>query len=106
MGPCRFTQQQEERTAAVTAEYDTVQQQLAQLHLAAAELGSTARMSEAQQQLAQMTSTLAAADKEHAARVAGILRKLQVRQAQLPIMLVMGFLAGAAVGLASCKTGR
>lgn len=74
----------------MTAEYDALQQQLAQLHLAAAELGSTARMSEAQQQLAQMTSTLAAADNEHAARVAGILRKLQVRQTRLSVTVVMG----------------
>jgi cytochrome c biogenesis protein CcdA len=79
----------------VTAECDVLQQQLAQLHLAAAELGSTARISEAQQQLAQMTSTLAAADKEHAARVAGILRKLQVRQAQLSTMFNMNVLVGA-----------
>lgn len=75
----RLAEQEEARAATVAAEYEALQQQLAQLHLSAAELGSSARMSEAQQQLAQMETTLAAADKEHAARVAAILNKLQVR---------------------------
>lgn len=75
---CRFTQRQEERAEAVAAEYKSLQQQLAQLHRTAAELGSSARLSEAQQQLGHMEATLAAADQEHAARVASILRKLQV----------------------------
>lgn len=76
---CRFMQRQEARAGAVAAEYESLQQQLAQLHRAAAELGSSARLSEAQQQLGQMEATLEAADREHAARVASILGKLQVR---------------------------
>jgi hypothetical protein len=77
---CRFAQRQEARAGAVVAEYESLQQQqLAQLHRAAAELGSSARLSEAQQQLGQMEATLEAADREHAARVASILGKLQVR---------------------------
>lgn len=75
---CRFTQRQEARAGAVAAEYQSLQQQLEQLHMAAAELGSSARLSEAQQQLGAMESTLEAADREHAARVASILKKLQV----------------------------
>lgn len=88
---CRFTQQQEVRTEAVTAEYAALQQQLAQLHLTAADLGSSARMSDVQQQMAQMESTLAAADREHAARVAGILRKLKVSRHLLHRLGSVGF---------------
>lgn len=75
---CRFTQRQEARAEAVAAEYKSLQEQLAQLHMTAAELGSSARLSQAQQQLGHMESTMAAADQEHAARVASILRRLQV----------------------------
>jgi len=58
-----------------------MQQQLSQLHLSAAGVGSSARLSEAQQQLAQLEANLALADQEHQQRVASILRKLQVRHA-------------------------
>jgi hypothetical protein len=46
-------------------------------------------MSEVQQQMAQMESTLAAADREHAARVAGILRKLKVSRHPWHTFLLM-----------------
>lgn len=62
----------------MSATYAALQQQLSELHLAAAELGSSARLSEAQQQLAHMQATLAEADAEHEARVSSILSKLQV----------------------------
>lgn len=77
----RFEQQQQVRMAVIAAERGALQQQLSQLHLAAAELGSAARLSQAEQQQEALSAALQQADQEHAARVAAIMDKLQVKEA-------------------------
>jgi hypothetical protein len=64
--------------AATAAEREALTQQLPQLHTRAAEQGAAARLSEAEQQMASLATTLQQADQEHAVRVTAMLDKLQV----------------------------
>jgi hypothetical protein len=60
----------------LSAEREQLLRELADLHSVAADLGSTARLSPAREQLAQLEETLRAADQEHAQRVQDILKQL------------------------------
>lgn len=73
---CRFSEQQQHRMAAVSAELDALKQHQAELHMSAAELGAAARMEAAEQQLAGLQQVLQQADAEHAAKVEQILQQL------------------------------
>eukprot|EP00775_Hariotina_reticulata_P010320 gene10320-10477_t len=70
----------ERRAAALSAEREQLLRQVADVHSAAADIGSTARLSPARKQLAQLEETLRAADLEHQERVLDILKQLQKGQ--------------------------
>jgi F0F1-type ATP synthase epsilon subunit len=72
----RFSEQQQQRMAAVSAGLDALKQHQAELHMSAAELGAAARMEAAEQQLAGLQQVLQQADAEHAAKVEQILQQL------------------------------
>lgn len=62
--------------AGVCAELNALRQQQAELHMAAADVGSAARLAAAEQQLADVEQALQQADAEHSERVERLTQQL------------------------------
>lgn len=68
---------QQERMSAVDHELQALKQRQAELHAAAADIGSAARVAAAEQQLAQLEQAMSRASEEQEAQVQHIMQELK-----------------------------